>query len=151
MIRVQKQMGRPKKALDSEQRARREVANSNERRRMQCINNGFQCLRNILKRHNNAEKQSKAAILHESANYIKKLESEINHFIEQNMILTNFLDTVQDEPGVERKRFNSTGDEEDKAGDESNSCLPPKKSKTIRLNYLFYFRDVQGVRPKPPL
>ena len=88
-----KRMGRPKKKLNSEQRARREIANSNERRRMQCINNGFHCLRQILKQHNSIEKHSKAAILHECANYIRKLENDINHFTQQNQMLKNFIDS----------------------------------------------------------
>lgn len=136
VVRVPKQMGRPKKVLDVEQRARREVANSNERRRMQCINNGFNCLREILKRHNNIEKQSKASILHESANYIQKLENDINHFAEQNRLLKNYLDVN----GKERKSptasadsgVNSTGEESERTEDESDcgGYLPPKKSKT---------------------
>ena len=40
-----------KNALESEKRMRREIANSNERRRMQSINAGFQNLRSLLPRH----------------------------------------------------------------------------------------------------
>ncbi|ODM91520.1 Transcription factor AP-4 [Orchesella cincta] len=50
---------RDREAMDHEKRLRREIANSNERRRMQSINAGFQSLRNLLP-HHEGEKLSKA-------------------------------------------------------------------------------------------
>uniref|UniRef100_A0A1A9UR12 BHLH domain-containing protein n=1 Tax=Glossina austeni TaxID=7395 RepID=A0A1A9UR12_GLOAU len=50
------------KTLDNEKRMRREIANSNERRRMQSINAGFQNLRSLLPRHE-GEKLSKNTIV----------------------------------------------------------------------------------------
>ena len=47
--------------VDSERRVRREIANSNERRRMQSINAGFQSLRTLLP-HHEGEKLSKVNI-----------------------------------------------------------------------------------------
>lgn len=47
-----------KNGVESEKRMRREIANSNERRRMQSINAGFQLLRSLLP-HNEGEKLSK--------------------------------------------------------------------------------------------
>lgn len=44
--------------MEAEKRIRREIANSNERRRMQSINAGFQALRTLLPRHE-GEKLSK--------------------------------------------------------------------------------------------
>jgi hypothetical protein len=44
--------------LDQERKIRREIANSNERRRMQSINAGFQSLRTLLPQHE-GEKLSK--------------------------------------------------------------------------------------------
>lgn len=44
--------------MDQEKRIRREIANSNERRRMQSINAGFQSLRTLLP-HHEGEKLSK--------------------------------------------------------------------------------------------
>jgi hypothetical protein len=44
--------------MDQERRIRREIANSNERRRMQSINSGFQSLRTLLP-HHEGEKLSK--------------------------------------------------------------------------------------------
>lgn len=49
-----------KMTLESEKRMRREIANSNERRRMQSINAGFQNLRSLLPRHE-GEKLSKVS------------------------------------------------------------------------------------------
>lgn len=47
--------------MEAEKRIRREIANSNERRRMQSINAGFQALRTLLPRHE-GEKLSKVII-----------------------------------------------------------------------------------------
>lgn len=44
--------------MENEKRMRREIANSNERRRMQSINAGFQSLKNLLP-HHEGEKLSK--------------------------------------------------------------------------------------------
>lgn len=49
-----------KPIVDTEKRMRREIANSNERRRMQSINAGFQSLRSLLPRHE-GEKLSKVS------------------------------------------------------------------------------------------
>jgi hypothetical protein len=48
----------PETARDQERRIRREIANSNERRRMQSINAGFQSLKSLLP-HTDGEKLSK--------------------------------------------------------------------------------------------
>lgn len=48
------------KTMEAEKRIRREIANSNERRRMQSINAGFQALRTLLPRHE-GEKLSKVS------------------------------------------------------------------------------------------
>lgn len=47
--------------MEQEKRIRREIANSNERRRMQSINNGFKSLRLLLP-HHEGEKLSKVSI-----------------------------------------------------------------------------------------
>lgn len=49
--------------MEAEKRIRREIANSNERRRMQSINAGFQALRTLLPRHE-GEKLSKVSVLY---------------------------------------------------------------------------------------
>ncbi|KAH9373437.1 hypothetical protein HPB48_009482 [Haemaphysalis longicornis] len=48
--------------MEQEKRIRREIANSNERRRMQSINAGFQSLRTLLP-HHDGEKLSKVRAL----------------------------------------------------------------------------------------
>jgi hypothetical protein len=52
--------GSPKTQMEEEKRMRRVIANSNERRRMQSINNGFNSLRNLLP-HQEGEKLSKVS------------------------------------------------------------------------------------------
>ncbi|XP_048517701.1 transcription factor AP-4 isoform X2 [Dendroctonus ponderosae] len=73
----------PTVTMDQEKRMRREIANSNERRRMQSINNGFQSLRSLLP-HHEGEKLSKAAILQQTAEYIYSLEQEKTRLLSQN-------------------------------------------------------------------
>ena len=51
----------PKSAMEQEKRIRREIANSNERRRMQSINAGFDSLKTLLP-HNEGEKLSKVSV-----------------------------------------------------------------------------------------
>lgn len=50
----------PPPSMEAEKRIRREIANSNERRRMQSINAGFQSLRTLLP-HHEGEKLSKVS------------------------------------------------------------------------------------------
>lgn len=56
------------KQREEERRVRRQIANSNERRRMQSINNGFISLRTIIP-DGHDEKLSKAAVLMQTAQY----------------------------------------------------------------------------------
>ncbi|BFZ24385.1 hypothetical protein BsWGS_27424 [Bradybaena similaris] len=65
----------PKAVQENEKRIRREIANSNERRRMQCINAGFSSLRALIP-HLEGEKLSKAAILQQASEHICSLEQE---------------------------------------------------------------------------
>ena len=51
-----------KNGVESDKRMRREIANSNERRRMQSINAGFQVLRSLLPQ-NEGEKLSKVFMM----------------------------------------------------------------------------------------
>lgn len=51
----------PETARDQERRIRREIANSNERRRMQSINAGFQSLKTLIP-HSDGEKLSKVGL-----------------------------------------------------------------------------------------
>ncbi|XP_023299359.2 uncharacterized protein LOC111681703 [Lucilia cuprina] len=79
-----------KTTLENEKRMRREIANSNERRRMQSINAGFQNLRLLLPRHE-GEKLSKAAILQQTSQYICELENQKTQLLAQNSQLKRQL------------------------------------------------------------
>ncbi|UMM24549.1 hypothetical protein L5515_004732 [Caenorhabditis briggsae] len=59
-------------SLDPDRRMRRQIANCNERRRMQSINAGFMALRALLPRKE-GEKLSKAAILQQTADMVHHL------------------------------------------------------------------------------
>ncbi|XP_054163200.1 transcription factor AP-4-like isoform X2 [Oppia nitens] len=80
----------PKSQMEAEKRIRREIANSNERRRMQSINAGFQSLRTLLP-HHDGEKLSKAAILQHTADYIYQLEQEKTRLLAQNCQLKRLV------------------------------------------------------------
>lgn len=73
-----------------DKRVKREIANSNERRRMQSINAGFQKLKRLLP-VNDGEKLSKAAILQHAAEFIQQIEREKLIIHEQNTLLRNTL------------------------------------------------------------
>ncbi|KAF2365879.1 Myc-type basic helix-loop-helix (bHLH) domain [Trinorchestia longiramus] len=76
--------------MENEKRIRREIANSNERRRMQSINAGFASLKQLLP-HTEGEKLSKAAILQQTADYIFSLEQEKKDLLHQNNQLKKIL------------------------------------------------------------
>ena len=61
----------PNTQLEHEKRVRREIANSNERRRMQSINTGFQSLK-ILIPHSCGEKLSKVCYVYIIKRFFKK-------------------------------------------------------------------------------
>ncbi|VDK81848.1 unnamed protein product, partial [Cylicostephanus goldi] len=68
---------------DPDRRLRRQIANCNERRRMQSINAGFQSLRALLPRKE-GEKLSKAAILQHTADLIQQLQSERSRYLDND-------------------------------------------------------------------
>lgn len=68
-------------AMENEKRMRREIANSNERRRMQSINAGFQSLRSLLP-HHEGEKLSKVSAKQPSLpDYTQTTPRRNTHFI----------------------------------------------------------------------
>ncbi|XP_060705655.1 transcription factor AP-4-like isoform X2 [Hemiscyllium ocellatum] len=97
----------PESQRDHDRRIRREIANSNERRRMQSINAGFQSLK-VLLPHTDGEKLSKAAILQQTAEYIFALEEDKTRLVQQNAHLKRL---VQEYSGSSPKR--KRGDESD--------------------------------------
>lgn len=77
-----------------DKRVKREIANSNERRRMQSINAGFQKLKRLLP-VNDGEKLSKAAILQHASEFIQQTEREKIILYEQNTLLRRILMEVK--------------------------------------------------------
>ncbi|XP_048870931.1 transcription factor AP-4-like [Brienomyrus brachyistius] len=115
----------PETARDQERRIRREIANSNERRRMQSINAGFQSLKTLIP-HSDGEKLSKAAILQQTAEYIFCLEQEKTRLLQQNNQLKRF---IQDFSGSSPKRRRA---EEKDEGIGSPDILEEEKVEDLR-------------------
>lgn len=115
----------PETARDQERRIRREIANSNERRRMQSINAGFQSLKTLIP-HSDGEKLSKAAILQQTAEYIFTLEQEKTRLLQQNSQLKRI---IQELSGSSPKRRRA---EEKDEGIGSPDILEEEKSEDLR-------------------
>ncbi|KPP62791.1 transcription factor AP-4-like, partial [Scleropages formosus] len=115
----------PETARDQERRIRREIANSNERRRMQSINAGFQSLKTLIP-HSDGEKLSKAAILQQTAEYIFSLEQEKTRLLQQNTQLKRF---IQEFSGSSPKRRRT---EEKDEGIGSPDILEEEKAEDLR-------------------
>lgn len=73
-----------------DKRVKREIANSNERRRMQSINAGFQKLKRLLP-VNDGEKLSKASILQHASDFIQEVEREKLALYKQNTLFREIL------------------------------------------------------------
>ncbi|XP_036794996.1 transcription factor AP-4 isoform X3 [Oncorhynchus mykiss] len=130
----------PETARDQERRIRREIANSNERRRMQSINSGFQSLKTLIphsdgeklskvgpREERKGEKLSKAAILQQTAEYIFALEQEKTRLLQQNSQLKRF---IQEFSGSSPKR--RRGAEEKDEGIGSPDILEEEKTDDLR-------------------
>ncbi|KAM9392130.1 transcription factor AP-4 [Pholidichthys leucotaenia] len=115
----------PETARDQERRIRREIANSNERRRMQSINAGFQALKTLIP-HSDGEKLSKAAILQQTAEYIFTLEQEKTRLLQQNSQLKRI---IQELSGSSPKRRRA---EEKDEGIGSPDILEEEKTEDLR-------------------
>ncbi|XP_056609634.1 transcription factor AP-4-like isoform X2 [Triplophysa dalaica] len=115
----------PETARDQERRIRREIANSNERRRMQSINAGFQSLKTLIP-HSDGEKLSKAAILQQTAEYIFSMEQEKTRLLQQNTQLKRY---IQEFSGSSPKRRRA---EEKDEGIGSPDILEEEKVEDLR-------------------
>lgn len=82
--------GAPIEETEEMKRHRRLIANSNERRRMQGINNGFEALRSFLS-CSEEQKLSKAAILQKTVSYIQQLLAEKSELIMRNAQLEKMV------------------------------------------------------------
>lgn len=77
---------------EDDKRKRRAIANSNERRRMQSINVGFQNLKTIIP-HSSGEKLSKACILQRSADYMQYLANEKDKVTQKFQIAIKLIES----------------------------------------------------------
>lgn len=104
---------RDRETMDQEKRLRREIANSNERRRMQSINSGFQSLRNLLP-HHEGEKLSKVRKFKKK---LKRLNFETASFIhptslpklptwKDHLLNENWMKRFEPEPQYKNSPFN---------------------------------------------
>lgn len=82
-----------KNGVENEKRMRRAIANSNERRRMQSINAGFQVLRSLLPQ-SEGEKLSKAAILQQTTEFINSLQQDKAKLSAQNAAYKRLLGEI---------------------------------------------------------
>ncbi|KRZ81031.1 Transcription factor AP-4 [Trichinella papuae] len=96
--------------LDPEKRLRREIANSNERRRMQSINAGFQALKAMLPRREE-EKMSKAAILQQTAEHVHSLNCKVEDITRKLVKLQKAYDSkgFQAQPWLEESELVDVG------------------------------------------
>lgn len=111
-------------------KTRREIANSNERRRMQNINSGFEELKALIPRVSNSDKLSKASILQMSAAYIEELQASRMQLLNEVLILrskVNNNEVASDSEGdaVHRSRIDSFCNE--LVSDEDVEDAPPRK------------------------
>ena len=84
--------GRPKKVLNVEERARREIANNKEKRRMREINRGIEELKKLLYENDHIYfRISKVDVLRESVRFIEEIENKISHLENENESLKNCL------------------------------------------------------------
>ncbi|KRZ44582.1 Transcription factor AP-4 [Trichinella pseudospiralis] len=110
--------------LDPEKRLRREIANSNERRRMQSINAGFQALKAMLPRREE-EKMSKAAILQQTAEHVHSLNCKVADMTKKLVKLQKACDSKgsQAEPLLEEGELVDVGVQTSQSLlNENNKC-----------------------------
>jgi transcription factor AP-4 len=92
-----------KPRLDRDQTMRREIANSNERRRMQSINTGFQQLKSLLPLCDD-DKISKSAILQQAVDYINNLQRDRTRLKLQNERFAQLLGDMKYSSDIEDTR-----------------------------------------------
>ncbi|EDX05198.1 uncharacterized protein LOC6613675 [Drosophila sechellia] len=127
--------GSGKPLVDSEKRMRREIANSNERRRMQSINAGFQSLRSLLPRHE-GEKLSKAAILQQTFQYIVELENQKTQLLTQNSELKRQVGEHEAGGSGDGGGTNSGGNYNDSNASGGNSTAVAIKKRKLTDNVI---------------
>ncbi|KAI6214654.1 BHLH domain-containing protein [Aphelenchoides besseyi] len=110
--------------LIDDRRMRRQIANCNERRRMQSINAGFQALRQFLPQRC-GEKLSKAAILQQTAELIQTLK------LEKERLITGTSD--MERPQCKKRRIDDKKPTESLPADQSSTSNNPPTTEYLRV------------------
>lgn len=139
--------------MEQEKRMRREIANSNERRRMKSINAGFQSLRTLLP-HHEGEKLSKAAILQQTAEYIYQLEQQKTGLLSQNCQLKRLLNQLETSNSgsvmkKQRRLLDSSGgltSLSETSADEGIGSMSPEPSSATMLESADHAREMVELR-----
>ncbi|RWS29663.1 transcription factor AP-4-like protein [Leptotrombidium deliense] len=133
MYRVANRPSSPRSQLEQEKKIRREIANSNERRRMQSINAGFNSLRTMLPKHD-GEKLSKAAILQHTAEYIYQLEQDKTKLLAEicqlkKMLAQDFEATDESVSPTKKIKVEKVKEESHNSdsSDEGIQCYPSRE------------------------
>lgn len=116
-------------------RMRRQIANCNERRRMQSINAGFQSLRSLLPKRD-GEKMSKAAILQHTAELIQTLQAEKNRLLEEK------------EAAIQSKKRRLEDEEARDRGIVDELTLALERERRLRV---LYEQQLRERRPASPM
>lgn len=140
------------KLQESDKRHRREIANSNERRRMQCINAGFSNLRALIPQLE-GEKLSKASILQHTTEYItslekdkRRLQMQVDHYTRlfadmgtQGQQGTDGFVACTPPPSKRKKRITESSDEGVEAlsdeSDEGGQVSEQLRQENLSLNH----------------
>lgn len=145
------------KHMENEKRLRREIANSNERRRMQSINTGFDQLK-VLVPHQDGEKLSKASILLHTSNFIKSLLKEKSRLMCQNAQYRAMLqklgvvlppeEPVEESPSPKRvKRDTECSDEGiSLSGNEAIDSDEDRRQRQMNERELSWHRELAELR-----
>uniref|UniRef100_A0A5S6QPS6 BHLH domain-containing protein n=1 Tax=Trichuris muris TaxID=70415 RepID=A0A5S6QPS6_TRIMR len=125
--------------VDLEKRLRREIANSNERRRMQSINAGFQTLRSMLPKK--GEKMSKAAILQQTADYLQEMDTRNVNLVKQISKLRKLLETKgprgESAAATELNHVGVQVDALSMSNNDTTRCEPPRKRQRVNKSSSF--------------
>lgn len=117
---------------NKDRRIKREIANSNERRRMQSINAGFHKLKSLLP-VNDGEKISKANILQHAADFIINIERDRTMLHEQNTLLRQLL---KDRTENNNNNNNNTGSNNNNKNNNCNNNTRSSLDDELNTNVL---------------
>lgn len=120
--------------IEDDKRKRRAIANSNERRRMQSINAGFQTLKSLIP-HSSGEKLSKACILQRSADFMQFLSNEKDKLSTKLHVAMKLIDSNGLMHQLQKDQTLLTTDASSSKEATSNLVFPaPKPVSTTKIN-----------------